>query len=99
MSRQAFAEKYGIDENDLQSAIEFANAHRLKVENVDRGSRRVTLSGTAAQLTRAFRVQLVRYRDPPYRTTTDPVQVPASLKDAIIDVEGFDDREQASPRV
>jgi hypothetical protein len=101
VSRENFEARYGIDEKDLEAIVQFANAFGLRVSNIDRSSRRITLSGTALQFSRAFRAKFVYYRDlnwGTYRTTKGPIQVPASLKDVFVGLFGFDTRKQASPR-
>jgi hypothetical protein len=101
ISRENFAARYGMDERDLHAVVQFANAYGLTICDVDRSSRRITLSGTAQQFSHAFRVDLVRYRDAAgktYQTTTGPIHVPANLKDVFVSLLGFDTREQAFPR-
>jgi hypothetical protein len=89
-----------MDERDCEAVAQFANAYGLTIGDVDRSSRRITLSGNAQQFSQAFRVRLVRYRGSSgkiYRTTSGPIHVPANLQDVFVGFAGFDTREQAFP--
>lgn len=75
----------------------FAREHGLKVEEVSLPRRTVTLSGTAAQMSKAFDTQFERcqYRGRSYRARTGPIMLSTDLAPSIEAVLGLDDRAQA----
>jgi kumamolisin len=60
LSREEFAQKHGADPADLAAVRDFATAHGLGVVQEHAGRRTVVLSGTVAQFSAAFNVQLQR---------------------------------------
>jgi kumamolisin len=87
----------GADPADVERVRSFAEDHGLSVDSVHLASRSVGLSGTVAQFSAAFGVELGRYAGDTgsYRGRTGPVYVPSTLADAVQAVLGLDDRPQA----
>jgi kumamolisin len=99
LSRDEFAKRHGADPADLAAVRAFAAAHGLAVEQEDAARRTVVLSGTAAQFSAAFNVQLVQMSHPrgSFRGRTGAILLPADLADIVEAVLGLDSRPQGSP--
>ncbi len=97
LSREEFAARYGADPAAAAKVESFAREHGLKVEEVSLPRRTVTLSGTAAQMAKAFDTQFERchYRGRDYRARTGPIMLPSDLASSVDAVLGLDDRAQA----
>jgi kumamolisin len=99
LSRDEFAKRHGADAPDLATVRAFAAAHGLAVEQEDGARRTVVLSGTVAQFSAAFSVQLhqMSHDGRTYRGRTGAVLLPADLDGIVEAVLGLDSRPQASP--
>jgi kumamolisin len=99
LTRAELASRHGAHPADLDKIEAFAHAHDLTVVQRSAAERRMVLSGTLANLTRAFgvRLQRVSFRGQEHRMRSGPIRVPADLAKVIADVKGFDDRPQAFP--
>jgi kumamolisin len=99
LSRDEFAKRHGAEASDLTAVRAFAAARGLAVEQEDAARRTVVLSGTVAQFSAAFGVQLHRmtHAGGSYRGRTGAIQLPADLSGIVEAVFGLDDRPQASP--
>jgi kumamolisin len=98
MSRDAFVEKYGAAPDDIAKVVDFAKSQGLTVADTDPAQRSVVVSGTVAQMSRAFAVSLGKYEQSvaseteTYRGREGYIHVPAELADVIVGVFGLDDR-------
>jgi kumamolisin len=105
LSEDEFAERYGYDEADVAAVMEFARSHGLEVTGTHAGRRAVYLSGTVAQVSKAFAVSLNVYerevergrRGEPARTETYRgregfIHLPAALVEIVVGVFGLDNR-------
>ena len=99
LSRDEFAKRHGADVPDLAAVRAFAAAHGLAVEQEDGARRTVVLSGTVAQFSAAFNVQLhqMSHAGRSYRGRTGAILLPADLGGIVEAVLGLDSRPQASP--
>ncbi len=97
LSREQFAQQYGADLADLAAVRAFASGHGLVVVQEHASRRTVILSGTVAQFSAAFAVQLqlYQYPDGSYRGRTGAIQLPAELDGIVEAVLGLDNRPQA----
>jgi kumamolisin len=96
-----FAARYGASPNDLAKVREFAEHAGLTVTDSSAARRTVVLRGSAADMSKAFDVELAEYEHPRlgrYRGRTDTVGVPQDLGDVVEAVVGLDNRKQAQPR-
>jgi kumamolisin len=101
MDRATFAERRGAHDDDLAAVEQFARDHRLTVAETSAERRTVKLSGSVADASAAFGVELHRYDHPEhgsFRGRTGPLFVPAELIDVVEGVFGLDDRPQLRPR-
>ena len=99
LSREEFAQKHGADPADLAAVRNFATAQGLGVVQEHAGRRTVVLSGTVAQFSAAFNVQLQRMEHDSccYRGRSGAIEIPAELDGIIEAVLGLDSRPQAAP--
>jgi len=101
LTRAEYAQRYGASEEDVTAVLSFAAQHGLEFPSVSAVKRTVTLTGTAAQFGRAFRVRLSTYvtaEGVVFRGRAGAVNVPAALAPIVQGVFGLDDRPQAAPR-
>ena len=99
LAREEFAQRFGADTKDFAKVRRFAAKHGLAVV-LEHGARRTTvLSGTVAQFSKAFQVELKHYEHPEgsYRGRTGPVHLPPELGGVVQAVLGLDNRPQARP--
>ena len=101
LSRTEFAERYGAAADDLAQVQQFAQEHGLGVIDSDSARRTVWLSGTVAQMNRAFAVDLGRYEsdEGSYRGREGHILLPAGLADIVDGVFGLDNRRMAKPLI
>jgi kumamolisin len=99
VSRQEFAAKHGADSGAIDKLKQFAKENNLTVGEVSAERRTVKLEGTAANMRRAFDVQLDRYEHEgqQYRARTGEIKLPPELVQSVEAVLGLDDRPQAKP--
>jgi kumamolisin len=99
LSRAEFAQRHGAAPGDLAAVRAFATAHALAVVQEHAGRRTLILSGTAAQFSAAFGVQLHRYEHDggTYRGREGSIELPDELADVVEAVLGLDNRPQARP--
>ncbi len=99
MSREDFAAAHGASTADLAAVNAFANLHGLSVVQQHAARRTVVLSGTVAQFSQAFGVELKHYEYPDgtYRGREGFIQIPEELAPIVEAVLGLDNRPQARP--
>jgi kumamolisin len=99
LSRAQFAATHGARLADVNKVRSFAAEYGLKVVEVSRARRSVILSGTVANFSRAFSVELNRYEhsNGTCRLRTGTIQIPAQLDGIVEGVFGLDNRPQAKP--
>ena len=99
VSREEFAARHGADSGAIEKVKQFAKDNHLTVGEVSAERRTVKLEGSAANMARAFEVQLDRYEHEghPYRARTGVIRLPADLAPSVEAVLGLDDRPQAKP--
>ncbi len=97
LSREEFARQHGAAEADLDAVRRFAASHKLAVVQEHAARRTLILSGTVAQFSRAFAVELHQYAHAggSYRGRVGFVSVPADLENVVEAVLGLDNRPQA----
>jgi kumamolisin len=99
LTREQFLKRRGALEEDIVKVEEFAQEYGLSVADANLAKGSVTLSGTVANFSKAFNVELLNYEHSggTYRGRTGPVQIPAELDGIITAVLGLDNRPQARP--
>ena len=101
LTREEIEAARGATKEDIAKVESFAAEHALDVVEVSPARRSVVLSGTVAQLGRAFGVELARYkhRGGEYRGHLGPVYLTSQLAPIVQAVLGLDDRPQAATRL
>jgi kumamolisin len=99
LTRDEFAQAYGVNPQDLEKVRTFAHEYGLRVASEDRASRLVKLTGTVRAFNEAFGVALRQYRHPSgtYRCRTGSLTLPRDLAGIIEAVTGLDNRPQTKP--
>jgi len=100
MSEDEFAAKYGAAPEDVEKVTQFVKAHGLTILQSHLARRTVVASGTVAQMSSAFLVQLGTYEypippargDAAYRGRNGVIAVPKALAQIILGVFGLDNR-------
>ena len=104
-SPEEFAEKYGAAPEEMAQVEAFARANGLTVDESHPARRSVRVSGTVAQMSKAFAVTLSKYQRPStppervdlpaietYRGRDGFISVPATIAPFIVGVFGLDNR-------
>ena len=99
LTRAQFAAIHSARVEDVTRVREEFSRQGLAVGAVDRVSRTVKLSGTAADVERVFDVELHRFDHPstPYRAPLGPVRLPVELRGPVTGVFGLDTRPPLRP--
>jgi len=99
LSREEFAQRHGTQPADLAAVRDFASSHGLTVVQEHAARRTVVLSGTVAQFSAAFHVQLqqMRHDTCSYRGRSGSIELPSALDGVVVAVLGLDSRPQAVP--
>jgi len=100
-SRLEYGVIHGAAPADIGTVEAFAHEFGLTVTQRSQARRSVVLSGTAANMQRAFGIKLAYYDSPrgKYRGRTGPVMVPQELRPMLTAVLGLDDRPVAKPHL
>lgn len=101
LSREEFAARFGAAADDVAAVRAFAAEHGLRVIDERAAERSVVLEGSAAAVSAAFDVRLLRFALPDgasYRGRTGSVHVPEGLARIVTGVFGLDTRRAAAPR-
>lgn len=101
LSIEEFENLYGSSEDDADSVADFAERCGLRVKSIDLGRRTISLSGTAAQFSAAFKAQLQVFAQGGslYRGYVGTLQIPEDLNDIVIAITGLDERPAAGRRL
>jgi kumamolisin len=97
MSREEFAREHGAEPSDMARVRAFAESQGLSVLQEHAARRTVVLSGTVAQFSAAFGVQLhqMSHANGTYRGRTGGIYVPAEWDGVVEAILGLDNRPQA----
>jgi kumamolisin len=103
VTHEQFAVTHGSDQKDITLVEEFAHHSGLTVVESSARKRRVVLTGTAEQMSKAFQTDLKTYRanttGPVFRGRTGALSIPTELEGAVIAVLGLDTRPVAKPHI
>jgi kumamolisin len=102
LSREELATNYATEEATIEKLEQFARDHNLAVSHIDRGAHAVYMTGNVRDVSQAFQTYLECYERPDgvtYRGRTGAVHVPEDLANAILSVDGLDDRPVAKPKL
>jgi kumamolisin len=98
LSREEFAKRHGAEAADFAAVRAFALSNGLAVVQEHAARRTVVLSGTVAEFSAAFKVQLqqMAHDGGSYRGRSGAIELPAALNGVVEAVLGLDNRPQAS---
>jgi len=102
VSREDFDKAYAVDDATIRKLEQFARDHNLAVSRIDKAQHAVYLTGNARDVSLAFQTYLEYYEQPDgvrYRGRTGALHVPEDLADAILSVNGLDNRPVAKPKM
>jgi len=102
MSRAEFEKAFSTSGNTIQKVEQFARDHNLTVSRIEPAQHTVYLTGNARDMSLAFQTYLEMYESPEgvtYRGRSGAIQVPEDLADAILSVNGLDERPVAKPKM
>lgn len=93
-----FTEHNGATENSIAAVEAFAAEHHLAVAEINAAARTVILRGRAADLSKAFGVdlQMRKVGESLLRTREGEIQIPAALAHSVVAVLGLDERPAAA---
>jgi kumamolisin len=101
LSREEFAQQHGATPEDIALVERFAHEYQITVADTNIGKRRVILTGTAANVTKAFGTELACYKLPStghtFRGRTGTISIPTELDGVVVAVVGLDTRPIAKP--
>lgn len=97
LSREELGRMYAADPDDLAAVVQFAEKAGLTVTALEPERRLIQVTGTNAQLSKAFAVELVIYEGgrEGYRGHEGPIHIPKSLDGIVAGVFGLDNRRMA----
>ncbi len=97
LSRAELAQRQAASPQDIKVVTDFAETAGLKIVETDAARRLVQVSGTVAQLSKAFSVELALYRSPKegYRGREGAIHLPNAVADVVEGVFGLDNRRMA----
>jgi len=91
LTPEQFTEQFGPTESDYQAVMSFAQAHHLEVTAATPGRSLLEVSGTAADIQKAFYVNLGQYQRPDGSLFYAPDQEPSlDLDTPILHISGLD---------
>lgn len=94
LSRADYAAKHGADPAHIAAVEQFAKTNQLDVTGTNPVQRTVSLSGTMANLEKAFKtkIQNVTVDGAQYQQNATPITLPDNLKNIVTGVFGLDNR-------
>ncbi len=100
LSREAIGETYGSSQEDIEAATLAFQQMGLTIEIANPATHSIDVSGTVAQLERAFHTMLFNFHHPlgDYRGRTGPLHLPVELIGLVQGVFGLDNRRVARRR-
>jgi kumamolisin len=102
LTRDELEATYAPDQATIDKIEDFAREFNLAISHIDRAQQAVYLTGNARDLSLAFQTHLETYEHPDgrtYRGRRGPIHIPEELADAIVSVNGLDERPVAKPKV
>lgn len=98
LSHDDLAQRHGADPDDVEAIEAFAAHHGFTIDEVNRATRLVRISGPLRDMAKAFGadVELRQLGSRTFRTRQGALQVPSTLAERIVAVLGFDQRPAAT---
>ena len=94
VAHKDFAATHGASAAELRMVVDFAHTHQLEVIESSAARRSVVVRGTAAQINKAFAIQLHHYRSPLgiYHGHEGHPSLPAEISNFVELIVGLDNR-------
>lgn len=94
MSREEFETRHGAHEDDLARVVKFAKKQGFEIVESSAARHSVVLQGSAGELSKAFRVEMMQYEHERgrHRGISGPIYIPKELADSVQAVLGLHDR-------
>ena len=101
ITRESFGAVYGAEHDHVVKVEDFARASGLTVLRSSSAKRTITLAGSRADVSAAFRVNVMELSDKygSYLGYKTPIRVPVELASIVTSVFGLEDRVLACPQV
>jgi pseudomonalisin len=103
LTPEEYGQHFGVSEHDLAMIVDWLQGKGLTVDEVGKGHRTITFSGSAAQVESAFQTSIQLYRVPQmagsqvhFANSTDP-KIPAALADVVGGVVSLHDFRRKAP--
>jgi len=101
VTRLEFGDKRGADANDIALVEKFAHSAHLTVVETSVPKRRVILAGTANDVSKAFGVDFICFKNQEtgrkFRGRKGTISIPTELENVVVAVLGLDQRPVATP--
>ncbi len=99
LTPEEYADRFGLSGGDIAKLTAWLKSEGLTVNDVARGRRWITFSGSAATAGAAFHTEFHRYltRGERHFANTTAPSIPEALQDVIVAVGGFDDYDLTPP--
>jgi uncharacterized protein (TIGR03437 family) len=93
LTPEQFADRFGLSSEDVAKLVAWLQSQGLQVQDVARGRHWITFSGTAQQVSRAFRTEIHRYQvnGKLYRGNSTGLSIPEAFANVVRGVAGLDD--------
>jgi kumamolisin len=101
LTRVEYLSRRGATAEDIAKLERFARDHQLTVVRIDQPARRMTLSGTVAQISGAFALEIKHYAlaEGTFRAHSGPIYLPQDLSQIVVGVFGIDNFPLATPYI
>jgi subtilase family serine protease len=101
LTADEFAASFGPSADDLQSVINFAKAHHLKVDHTHPNRTMVDVSGKVADIESAFNVRMHRFKHPKENRDffAPDVEPSLDLEAPVLAISGLDNYVKPTPRL
>jgi kumamolisin len=101
LTRVEYLARRGATAEDIAAVELFAQDHQLTVVRIDQPARRITLSGTVAQINSAFALEIQHYAlaEGTFRGHSGPINLPQELSQIVVGVFGIDNFPLATPHI
>jgi uncharacterized protein (TIGR03437 family) len=93
LTPQQFADRFGLSNGDISTLVGWLNSQGMRVQDVARGRHWITFSGSAADIGRAFRTQIHRYRvnGRDHFANATELSIPAAFENVVGGLVGLSD--------
>ena len=101
LKSEEFAASFGPSAEDYQSVMDFAKAHRLSVTQTHSNRTLVDVSGSVADIEKAFNIHMQRFKHPKENRDffAPDVEPSLELKTPVLAISGLDNYVKPRPRI